>query len=218
MLRAYQQDGAGSAMVNYGWTAQTSGTATEMRAIADFSATVVDAAGTSGVGVRTTNAGAAWGALATGTGNHVDSMIVIGGIGFLSGENGMIRTSADNGATWTAQVSSTADELYGITAADPTHLWAVGQNQTIVASTNGTSWATQLSPGSGNPQRGNGAEHDYRHRRRRCGHDSNNDQWWNDVAHEDLGHSGDSAWRRGVRQRRHRGSCWRWWNHPAQHR
>jgi photosystem II stability/assembly factor-like uncharacterized protein len=85
-----------------------------------------------------------WADVSSGTNNLLDvtyslslSMLVA------VGESGVVETSSDDGSTWTAQTSGTAENLYGIVwNATDSNFVIVGDNNTILMSSNGTTWTS----------------------------------------------------------------------------
>lgn len=72
-----------------------------------------------------------------------------------AGTAGVVLTSSDGGATWTDQsIPSSVNALFGVSCADASHCWAVGQQGpsanyagTIVATADGgKTWATETPP------------------------------------------------------------------------
>ncbi len=64
---------------------------------------------------------------------------------FAVGDNGKILKTPDL-VTWNPQLSGTTENLRGVAAATATHVWAVGDNGTILRSTNGgATWLAQNS-------------------------------------------------------------------------
>lgn len=58
--------------------------------------------------------------------------------------NGELKLPLGSG-TWTSQTSNTTNDLYGVSALDPTHVWAVGYGGAI-GFYNGASWTFQYRP------------------------------------------------------------------------
>ncbi|MHB8780150.1 MAG: IPT/TIG domain-containing protein [Candidatus Geothermincolia bacterium] len=136
--------------VTAGWAAQTSGTASDLRAIGPASATVAWAGGADGDLIKTADGGT-WGAatseslanirgIAAVDANHAwfvteDTLILIGGI-----------SNTVDGADWDLQLGL-AFSLHAISAGSTSHLWAVGELGNIVATQDGgvDLWPAQLS-------------------------------------------------------------------------
>ena len=59
--------------------------------------------------------------------------------------NGGIYKSVNDCNTWTAQVASGPDSLFGVFGSSATKIWAVGQAGTVLFNSGGASWATQTS-------------------------------------------------------------------------
>lgn len=92
------------------------------------------------------NAIGGWAPIVTGDADH------LGGItapaltrAWVSGGNGTILTSVDNGATWSGQASGTFQFLEDVDAWDASTAWAVGTTGVLLATTNGTNWVAQTS-------------------------------------------------------------------------
>lgn len=93
----------------------------------------------------TTNGGATWGPLPSGT------LSLLNGIAFADtatgwavGSSGTILRSSNGGGSWTAQASGTAAALHAVAAIDAQTAWAVGAGGVIVHTANGgTSWSRQ---------------------------------------------------------------------------
>ena len=66
--------------------------------------------------------------------------------GWAAGEAGVVRATANGGATWSAQASGTGPDLYGVAFGDASHGWAVGLGGAVVATaTGGAGWSGQAS-------------------------------------------------------------------------
>lgn len=66
--------------------------------------------------------------------------------GWIVGSNGTILHTRNGGATWTAQLSGTAQDLSDVRFSDPNTGWAVGKNGTILSTiTGGLGWVKQNS-------------------------------------------------------------------------
>jgi photosystem II stability/assembly factor-like uncharacterized protein len=71
--------------------------------------------------------------------------------GWLVGDQGTILATSDGGAHWTAQVSSTDENLESVSFIDSLHGWASGWDDTVIATSDGGAhWAT-LQTSSGGP-------------------------------------------------------------------
>jgi len=129
------------------WVTQTSGTTTPLEGISVTDATHVLAVGDSGTILKTVD-GTNWTMPASGTINNLTGIHVIGAFGasnaWAVGDRGTILYSANDGVSWTPQVSGTANGLRSIYAADATHVWAVGDVGTTLFS-NGSTWSAQNS-------------------------------------------------------------------------
>jgi photosystem II stability/assembly factor-like uncharacterized protein len=109
------------------------------------SSTTGYAVGDTGNIIKTTNNGAAWSALTSGTvrnlrGVHFPSA----NTGYSVGDSGtMIKTT--NGAAWTTVTTGTTQNLNATYHSGSTNGWAVGNAGTIIMTTNGTSCFAQAS-------------------------------------------------------------------------
>jgi len=150
------------------WSAQTSGTTNNLRAVAFTSATTGWAVGDTGTGagdtstiLKTSDGGATWTPQASGTTNNLRAVAftsattgwAVGDTGTGAGDTGTILKTTNGGANWAAQTSGvpvTAD-LYGVTFVSDTTGWAVGASGTILTTTNGgDTWTSQTSPTTNN--------------------------------------------------------------------
>jgi photosystem II stability/assembly factor-like uncharacterized protein len=65
--------------------------------------------------------------------------------GYAVGTNGVIRTTANGGATWSAQASGTSRFLRDVYFSDATHGTIVGESGLILRTTDGANWTPQTS-------------------------------------------------------------------------
>jgi photosystem II stability/assembly factor-like uncharacterized protein len=72
------------------------------------------------------------------------------------GDSGTILTTSNQGTTWTAQASGTTNNLEAVAAVSTTRAWVVGANQTLLSTSNGTSWGPVASPPPANANQLNG--------------------------------------------------------------
>ena len=136
------------------WERQDAGTKRPFLAIACLDARTAWIAGKEGIVYGTTDGGASWKAATTGSTRHVFSLqFATRERGHGAGDFGTMIHTEDGGQSWTvAQVppevklpESAFDtgvdpgdiNLYGMSYADPDHLWVVGEFATIMASTDG---------------------------------------------------------------------------------
>jgi uncharacterized protein YmfQ (DUF2313 family)/photosystem II stability/assembly factor-like uncharacterized protein len=97
--------------------------------------------GSSGAIFRSTNQGASWSSIASGTAQHLHGVDAWIGTMIAVGENGTILRSTNSGSSWTAVTSGTPKHLYGVAARDADHWYAVGQDGVIFESLNaGVDW------------------------------------------------------------------------------
>jgi len=103
--------------------------------------------------VMKTSDGTTWtstGSVATGQNLNSICMVAASApgtaVGWLVGNAGVLRKTINSGGTWTNPSSGTTQNLNGVFAGDNTHGWAVGNNGTLIATTNGNTWAAQSNP------------------------------------------------------------------------
>jgi photosystem II stability/assembly factor-like uncharacterized protein len=108
----------------------------------------LDATGRSGIVIESTNLGATWATLASGTGNALADIDVVTATSAVAvGQGGTIVATTNGGSSWSQQLSGTTRNLSGVAFADANHGWIVGQDGIILATANGgTTWAPQPSP------------------------------------------------------------------------
>jgi photosystem II stability/assembly factor-like uncharacterized protein len=136
------------------WERQDAGTKRPLLAISCVDARTVWIAGKEGIVYGTTDGGATWTEAKTGSSRHVFALEFAGrDRGHGAGDFGTMIHTEDGGKTWTSmrvppevQLPESAFDtgvdpgdinLYGISYADPDHLWVVGEFGTIMASDDG---------------------------------------------------------------------------------
>ncbi|MBN2169245.1 MAG: IPT/TIG domain-containing protein [Actinobacteria bacterium] len=109
------------------FSAQTSGTTQNLRAVTAVNSTTAWAVGDNGTILHTTNSGGTWTAQTSGV------SVVLRGVSAIDtntawavGDGGTILYTDNAGATWTAQDSPTAENLNAVWAYDANNIWAVG--------------------------------------------------------------------------------------------
>ena len=105
-------------------------------------------AGNSGALYKTTDAGASWVQLTSGTSNNLNSVYFINtDIGFVAGTNGTILKTINGGITWTLQPSgSYTTNLHSVYFTNANIGYIFGDNGTILKTSNGGSnWNMQAS-------------------------------------------------------------------------
>ncbi len=128
------------------WTAQTSGTANDLNALATNGAGRYVAVGANGT-IIYSDGGATWVTASSPTSNALYG-VTYGGSEFVAvGAQGTVLTSSD-GVTWTSVTSNTPNDLkgvaYGVVNGAGTFV-AVGAAGTLVTSADGTTWTLQPS-------------------------------------------------------------------------
>ncbi len=102
--------------------------------------------GNNGKLLKTTNAGANWSTVASGTSNNLYSIYFVSPlIGYVAGAGGTILKTADGGANWNPQTSGTVQDLSDIRFYNELHGIASGNNGTVIMTNNGGDTWTQKS-------------------------------------------------------------------------
>lgn len=103
--------------------------------------------GAYGVICKTTNAGATWNQLPSGTTTNLSAQQFLNAsMGWVAGQNGTILKTTDGGSSWASQASGTTSWLNCIYFETANIGWAAGTGGVIIATTNGgASWASQVS-------------------------------------------------------------------------
>lgn len=124
------------------WSQVTSGTGSNLRAVAFGAGGAAYAAGRDGVILRSTDFGASWAVIETGTVRWEGIWAIGDNHAWVVGREGNIKATANAGASWTSQPSSSGSDLHGVFFIDGQNGWAVGQNDVALRTTNGgASWA-----------------------------------------------------------------------------
>lgn len=130
------------------WTAQASGTTTELLAISCITAKRCEVAGVGGI-ILTTSNGTSWSPQTSNTSSTLDAISCANASSGIHceavGASGTIVGTANGGSTWTVQTSHTSNSLYGVSCGDATHCVAVGSTGTVVRTINGSTWVTAPS-------------------------------------------------------------------------
>jgi photosystem II stability/assembly factor-like uncharacterized protein len=135
-----------------GWTAQSSGTASALSAVACTSPLDGWAVGAAGTILVTSDGGETWAAPTTPVPTTHDLSGVAfadAGHGWAVGAAGTILVTSDGGETWAAPTTPvpTTHDLAGVAFVDACHGWAVGAAGTILTTTNGgATWAAPSAP------------------------------------------------------------------------
>ncbi len=117
------------------WASQTIGT-NNLNSVC-FTGTTGYAVGDNGT-ILTTSNGVNWTRQTIGI-NNLNSIYFVGTTGYVVGVGGTILVTSNGGIIWTAQTSSTGNELQGICFSDANNGYAVGVGATILATNNGGS-------------------------------------------------------------------------------
>jgi photosystem II stability/assembly factor-like uncharacterized protein len=136
------------------WAAQTSGTEGTLHTIASRSAGTALAGGGGGTLLATHDGGTTWTARSSGPVFQIQEIAFTDAThGWLVGKaettsDALVYGSVDGGATWQRQLLDGAmNWLDGCAFADATHGWAAGWGGSIAATTDGSTWQTQVAPG-----------------------------------------------------------------------
>lgn len=119
------------------WTAHIAARDIEARAISFLDARHGFIAGSGGSLLETTDGGAHWNLVTSGTTSDLNGLVFVGEQGWAVGTKGTILHTADGGRTWSPQHSFLYDTLDGVFFLDAQHGWAVGWNGTILRTTDG---------------------------------------------------------------------------------
>ena len=90
-----------------------------------------------------------WNEQASGTGENLHDIFFINqDIGWVVGNDGVIRKTIDGGVTWTGSLSGVIWDLRGVFFQNATRGWAVGKEGTLLITTDGgTSWSSTNNSG-----------------------------------------------------------------------
>lgn len=129
-----------------GFSPAGSGTSSNLRAAAMGENGMAYAAGRDGVVLKSTNGGASWQVVETGS-VQWDGLWAWGDRhAWVVGEQGNIKRTTDGGASWQSVSSGTGSDLKNVFFIDASNGWAVGQNSTVIRSTDGgASWSPSSS-------------------------------------------------------------------------
>jgi photosystem II stability/assembly factor-like uncharacterized protein len=98
---------------------------------------------------RTTNGGMVWNDINSGISKTKNKVVLVDSLWgwmdgcFLVSEGALIARTTDGGLTWTAQSPGTTQRLFGMSFTDRRNGWAVGDNGTIVHTSDGGVWVEE---------------------------------------------------------------------------
>ncbi|HZL64560.1 MAG TPA: L,D-transpeptidase family protein, partial [Thermoleophilia bacterium] len=116
------------------WTAHSSSTTQDLRAVAFADAAHGWAVGAGGTVVATSTAGATWATQASGSTRDLAGVAFADPAhGWVVGAGGAVLSTGNGGATWAAQSSGTTKDLVGVAFADAEHGGIAGAGGTILA-------------------------------------------------------------------------------------
>jgi photosystem II stability/assembly factor-like uncharacterized protein len=138
-----------SNVMSQSWAPQVTDAVTHLSAVDFLDDQRGFAAGAFGVVLKTTNSGADWTEVYSGTGlSYSDMCFINPNTGWVVGESGVIVKTADGGATWTRQTSGTTAWLNCVYFYDANNGWAAGANGVMVKTVNGGTTWTGVSTGT----------------------------------------------------------------------
>src|ERR1035438_6186947 len=113
-----------------------------LRSVCFTDASTAYAAGDWGTILKTTNGGATWTLLSSGTTEYLASVFFPdASTGYVAGTGGTILKTTDSGITWMADSTGTVQHLNSAFFTDASNGYAVGSFGTILKTTNGgTTW------------------------------------------------------------------------------
>jgi len=108
--------------------------------------------GKSGRLLKSTNAGANWSSVSSGTSNTLYSIYFVNSsVGYAAGAGGTIIKTTDGGTNWSSLTSGTVQDLSDIRFYDELHGMASGANGTVLMTNNGgTTWIQKSLPTNNN--------------------------------------------------------------------
>ena len=99
-------------------------------------------AGEDGVLLRSTNGGAAWTLLNSGSTRHLRAIARASNTGWVVGDGGTVLRTNNAGVAWTVQDAGSLQHLRGVSVLDAQHAWAVGDGGLVLLTTDGgATWA-----------------------------------------------------------------------------
>lgn len=129
------------------WSQVTSGTSQVLNTSATYSGTAdFLAAGGSGALIKSTDYGANWSAISSGTGNNINDIIAEGAsTAYFVGDNGTLRKSSDGGDTWSTITIQTTKQLRTIHASSDTIIVAGADGYLAISVNSGNSFQSLAS-------------------------------------------------------------------------
>lgn len=99
-------------------------------------------AGEDGVLLRSTNGGAAWTLLNSGSTRHLRAIARASNTGWVVGDGGTVLRTNNAGVAWSVQDAGSLQHLRGVSVLDAQHAWAVGDGGLVLLTTDGgATWA-----------------------------------------------------------------------------
>ena len=134
------------------WTKQTAPNSNPTYCLSMLNATTGYCVDFSGSLYKTTDGGANWNFVTYTNGNSATRFLMNSlGVGYVAGNGSMIAATTDFGTTWSSGYTNSG-QIYALAAYGNSTVWAAGQYNTIVKSTNGGStWVNEPINANNNP-------------------------------------------------------------------
>ncbi len=128
------------------WTQISSGTSSNILAVAFGEGGMVYAAGRDGVILRSTDNGTSWTVVEMGTVRYRGIAAKGTQNAWVVGEGGALKVTTNGGQTWTAKSAGTSSDLHDVFFLTPTEGWIAGQNDVLLYSNDGgNTWSSRNS-------------------------------------------------------------------------
>jgi photosystem II stability/assembly factor-like uncharacterized protein len=129
------------------WTAQGSGTQTNLNRIAHLGGRTLVVVGDDGLVLRTEDDGATWDSLATDVADDLDALHFRDAQnGWAAGERGRLLQTTDGGVTWTPRDAGVLSDLQAVFFASETHGYLLAADVVYATTDGGATWALQPTP------------------------------------------------------------------------
>ncbi|HIG73513.1 MAG TPA: T9SS type A sorting domain-containing protein [Bacteroidetes bacterium] len=129
------------------WTAQGSGTQTNLNRVAHLGDRTLVVIGDDGLVLRTEDDGATWDSLATGVADDLDALHFRDAQnGWAAGERGRLLQTTDGGVTWTPRDAGVLSDLQAVFFASETHGYLLASDVVYATTDGGATWALQPTP------------------------------------------------------------------------
>ncbi|MDZ7344552.1 MAG: YCF48-related protein [candidate division KSB1 bacterium] len=126
------------------WSAISSGTTSNILAVAFGSGGVVYAAGRDGLILRSSDSGASWTVVETGTTRFRAAAAIGSQNAWVVGDGGKIRATTNGGNSWSDLASGTSSDLHDVFFLTVTEGWVAGQNDVLrYTNDGGITWSSR---------------------------------------------------------------------------